>query len=226
MLQEYFRRKNPELESKIVEKYLPYARMLAYNQAEKAGKLGDFDNIYGDAALGLLNAIRNYDPQEGVKFETYATYKIRGAILDGVRKNDWIPRTAHQKQKAVNEVREKLRIELGRVPFMEEIADALNMSLTHIWKKTEIPTFLPPLYQNFRIRKKRRRKRNWQKTGRNTGKLSERERLVIQLYYYEELSFIEIADVLGVSQPRVSQLHTRALGKMRPNMGKYMELFV
>lgn len=86
MLQEYFRRKNPELESKIVEKYLPYARMLAYNQAEKAGKLGDFDNIYGDAALGLLNAIRNYDPQEGVKFETYATYKIRGAILDGVRK--------------------------------------------------------------------------------------------------------------------------------------------
>lgn len=132
MLQEYFRRKNPELESKIVEKYLPYARMLAYNQAEKAGKLGDFDNIYGDAALGLLNAIRNYDPQEGVKFETYATYKIRGAILDGVRKNDWIPRTAHQKQKAVNEVREKLRIELG--PEKEAEKKELAKNWTKHWK--------------------------------------------------------------------------------------------
>ena len=129
LFQGYIRTKNPELESKIVEKYLPLARMFAYNYAVKAGKLGDSDNIYSDATLGLLNAVRNYDPQEGVKFETYATYKIRGAILDGVRKNDWVPRTARQKQKAVNEIREKLRIELGRVPFMEEIANAMDMGI-------------------------------------------------------------------------------------------------
>lgn len=126
LFQEYVRTKDPELESKIVEKYLPFVRMFAYNYAVKAGKLGDSDNIYSDATLGLLNAVRNYDPQEGAKFETYATYKIRGAILDGVRKNDWIPRTARQKQKAVNETRENLRIELGRVPFMEEIANAIG----------------------------------------------------------------------------------------------------
>lgn len=245
MLQEYFRRKNPELESKIVEKYLPYARMLAYNQAEKAGKLGDFDNIYGDAALGLLNAIRNYDPQEGVKFETYATYKIRGAILDGVRKNDWIPRTAHQKQKAVNEVREKLRIELGRVPFMEEIANAMDMGIDEYRKmlaENSVNTiqsldahleengdsnFSTTTLSKLPYPEKEAEKRELaEKLNETLEKLSERERLVIRLYYYEELSFVEIAEVLNVSQPRVSQLHTRALDKMRPNMGKYMELFV
>ena len=176
LLQEYFRRKNPELESKIVEKYLPYARMLAYNQAEKAGKLGDFDNIYGDAALGLLNAIRNYDPQEGVKFETYATYKIRGAILDGVRKNDWIPRTAHQKQKAVNEVREKLRIELRRVPFMEEIADALNMSINEYRKMEEngdsdfSATTLSKLPDPEKEAEKKELAKNWTKHWKTFGK--------------------------------------------------------
>lgn len=181
MLQEYFRRKNPELESKIVEKYLPFARMFAYNYAIKAWKLGDSDDVYSDATLGLLNAIRNYDPSANVKFETYATYKIRGAILDGIRKNDWIPHTARQKQKAVNEIRKKLRIELGRVPFMEEIADAMDIGIDEYRKmiaensvniiqsldahleENGDSIFSPLLCQNFRIRKKRRRKRNWQK---------------------------------------------------------------
>lgn len=244
LFQEYIRTKNPELESKIVEKYLPFARMFAYNQAVKAGKLCDSDDFYSDAALGLLNAVRNYDPLEGVKFETYATYKIRGAILDGIRKNDWIPRTARQKQKAVNKIREKLRIELGRVPFMEEIANAMDMSINEYRKMlaensvNTIQSLDAHLEENgdsdFSItalsklpdpEKEAEKKELAEKLGETLKKLSERERLVIQLYYYEELSSIEIADVLNVSQPRVSQLHTRALSKMRPNMGKYMGLF-
>lgn len=244
LFQEYVRTKNPELESKIVEKYLPFAKMFAYNQAVKAGKLGDFDDFYSDAALGLLNAIRNYDLQEGVKFETYATYKIRGAILDGVRKNDWVPRTARQKQKAVNEIREKLRIELGRVPFMEEIANAMDMGIdeyrkmlaensvntmqsldAHLEENGDSSFSTTTLSKLPDPEKEAEKKELAEKLGETLEDLSERERLVIQLYYYEELSFIEIANVLNVSQPRVSQLHTRALSKMRPNMGKYMGLF-
>ena len=202
LFQEYILTKDPKLESKIVKKYLPLARMFAYSYAVKAGKLGDSDNIYSDATLGLLNAVRNYDPQEGVKFETYATYKIRGAILDGVRKNDWVPRTARQKQKAVNEIREKLRIELRRVPFMEEIANAMDMGIDEyrkmlaensvniiqsldahlkengdsIFSTTTLSEFPDP-------EKEAEKKELAEKLSETLEKLSERERLVIQLHY-------------------------------------------
>ena len=176
--------------------------MFAYNQAVKTGKLGDFDDFYSDAALGLLNAIRNYDLQEGAKFETYATYKIRGAILDGVRKNDWVPRTARQKQKAVNEIREKLRIELGRVPFMEEIANAMDMGIdeyrkmlaensvntiqsldAHLEENGDSGFFTTTLSKLPDPEKEAEKKELAEKLNETLEKLSERERLVIQLHY-------------------------------------------
>lgn len=239
-------KENPDkvLENKIATLYFPIVKYQARQQANKVGVNADLETYISDGAMGLLKAMHDFDPAQGIKFETYASIKIRGAILDGIRKSDWAPRTIRNNQKRVFQAKETLRNELKRQPTEKEIATFLEMDITeyrnmisdasvsmvssleeHMEQNGDmlydVSTVAKPESPEENIEKQELA----QKLTEAMELLTEKEKLVIQLYYYEDLNFVEIASILEVSGSRVSQLHSNAIYKMRPFMGKYMELF-
>lgn len=240
----YKENKNKDLENKIATLYFPIVRYQAKQQALKVGENADLETYISDGSMGLLKAMHDFDPAQGIKFETYASIKIRGAILDGIRKNDWVPRTIRQNQKKVFQAKETLRNELKRQPTEKEIATFLEMDITeyrnmisdasvsmvssleeHMEQNGDmlydVSTIAKPESPEENVEKEELAK----KLTEAMKLLTEKEKLVIQLYYYEDLNFVEIASILEVSGSRVSQLHSNAIYKMRPFMGKYMGLF-
>lgn len=240
----YKENKDKNLENKIATLYFPIVKYQARQQANKVGENADLETYISDGSMGLLKAMHDFDPAQGIKFETYASIKIRGAILDGIRKNDWVPRTIRQNQKKVFQAKETLRNELKRQPTEKEIATFLEMDITeyrnmisdasvsmvssleeHMEQNGDmlydVSTIAKPESPEENVEKEELAK----KLTEAMKLLTEKEKLVIQLYYYEDLNFVEIASILEVSGSRVSQLHSNAIYKMRPFMGKYMGLF-
>lgn len=240
----YKENKDKDLENKIATLYFPIVRYQAKQQALKVGENADLETYISDGSMGLLKAMHDFDPAQGIKFETYASIKIRGAILDVIRKNDWVPRTIRQNQKKVFQAKETLRNELKRQPTEKEIATFLEMDITeyrnmisdasvsmvssleeHMEQNGDmlydVSTIAKPESPEENVEKEELAK----KLTEAMKLLTEKEKLVIQLYYYEDLNFVEIASILEVSGSRVSQLHSNAIYKMRPFMGKYMGLF-
>lgn len=240
----YKENKDKDLENKIATLYFPIVRYQAKQQALKVGENADLETYISDGSMGLLKAMHDFDPAQGIKFETYASIKIRWAILDGIRKNDWVPRTIRQNQKKVFQAKETLRNELKRQPTEKEIATFLEMDITeyrnmisdasvsmvssleeHMEQNGDmlydVSTIAKPESPEENVEKEELAK----KLTEAMKLLTEKEKLVIQLYYYEDLNFVEIASILEVSGSRVSQLHSNAIYKMRPFMGKYMGLF-
>lgn len=239
-------KENPDkvLENKIATLYFPIVKYQARQQANKVGENADLETYISDGAMGLLKAMHEYDPAHGVKFETYASIRIRGAILDGIRKSDWVPRTIRTNQKRVFQAKDTLRNELKRQPTEKEIATFLEMDITEyrnmisdasVSMVSSLEEYMEQngdmLYDVSTVAKPESPEENIekqelaQKLTEAMELLTEKEKLVIQLYYYEDLNFVEIASILEVSGPRVSQLHSNAIYKMRPFMGKYMGLF-
>lgn len=239
-------KENPDkvLENKIATLYFPIVKYQARQQANKVGVNADLETYISDGAMGLLKAMHEYDPAQGVKFETYASIRIRGAILDGIRKSDWVPRTIRTNQKRVFQAKETLRNELKRQPTEKEIATFLEMDITEYQNMIsdasvsmvssleehmeqngdmlyDVSTVAKPESPEENVEKQELA----QKLTEAMELLTEKEKLVIQLYYYEDLNFVEIASILEVSGSRVSQLHSNAIYKMKPFMGKYMGLF-
>ena len=196
--------------------------------------------------FGLIDAIDKFDNMKEVKFETYASLRIRGAILDQIRKMDWIPRTIRQKQKKIEAVMKEIELLKGREATDEEIAARLGiteeeylewqsqMKITNVVslneymdKGSEVP--LEGNRHNaarFEGPEESIEKEELKKVLEETLEiLTEKEKKVILLYYYEELTLKEISNILEVSESRISQLHTRALQKMKDKMGVYMGIF-
>ena len=239
-------KENPDkvLENKIATLYFPIVKYQARQQANKVGENADLETYISDGAMGLLKAMHEYDPAQGVKFETYASIRVRGAILDGIRKSDWVPRTIRTNQKRVFQAKETLRNEFKRQPTEKEIATFLEMDITEYQNMIsdasvsmvssleehmeqngdmlyDVSTVAKPESPEENVEKQELA----QKLTEAMELLTEKEKLVIQLYYYEDLNFVEIASILEVSGSRVSQLHSNAIYKMKPFMGKYMGLF-
>lgn len=205
----------------------------------------EFDDLVGYGIFGLIDAIDKFDYDKGIKFETYASLRIRGSILDQIRKMDWIPRSLRQKQKKMETTASELETKLGRQATDEEMASALEISVEeyYTWggqtkimgiasleecleQGTEISdkeTKCSALEQPEKAMEEEEVKRVLAET---LEQLTEKEKKVILLYYYEELTLKEISQVLEVSESRVSQLHTKALQKMRLRLGNQMELFM
>ena len=178
-----------------------------------------------------------------VKFETYASLRIRGSILDQIRKMDWIPRTIRQRQKQIEQVIREIEVATGKNATDEDIAKGLGISdeeylewqsqmkITGLVSLNEYMEAGSDVSHDYSMRASNRfetpeesiEKEELSKMlGEALQLLTEKECKVIQLYYYEELTLKEIANILEVSESRVSQLHTRALQKMRTKMGNYM----
>lgn len=243
LLEEYAKSKNAELREKIILEYAPLVKVVAGRLSMYLGYNVEYEDLVSYGIFGLIDAIDKFDYMKEVKFETYASLRIRGSILDQIRKMDWIPRTIRQKQKKIDSVIREIEQETGHAASDEEIAKALGITDDEYeeWqsqmKITGLVSLNEYIEQGSDVSQDYSRHTTSQFTspeesiekeeltkvlGEALELLTEKERKVITLYYYEELTLKEISNVLEVSESRVSQLHTRALQKMKTKMGNYM----
>ena len=241
--EEYAKAKSPEVREKIILEYAPLVKVVAGRLSMYLGYNVEYEDLVSYGIFGLIDAIDKFDFLKDVKFETYASLRIRGAILDQIRKMDWIPRTIRQKRKKIDTVIRDIEIKYGRSATDEEIAAGLGITGEEYldWqsqmKITNIVSLNEFLEQGSEVPNEANQGRSTQFDSpeavleRDELKkilvealdlLTEKERKVIVLYYYEELTLKEISNILGVSESRISQLHTRALQKMRGKMGNYI----
>ncbi len=240
---EYMSTKNSEIRDKIILEYAPLVKIVAGRLSIYLGYNVEYDDLVGYGIFGLIDAIDKFDYDKGVKFETYASLRIRGAILDQIRKMDWIPRSLRQKQKKMEAAISKIETQYGRPAKDEEIASELGIETEELisWQgqakitniisldefveaagEKEVNAIKSNSYeQPESIALKNEIK---QQLMDSLETLTDKERKVILLYYYEELTLKEISKILEVSESRVSQLHTKALQKMKVKLGDYMEI--
>lgn len=240
-------RKSPtsELREQIIVEYAPLVKLVAGRLSMYLGTNVEYEDLVGYGIFGLIDAIDKFDTGKDVKFETYASLRIRGAILDQIRKMDWIPRTVRQKQKKLDETIRGIEMRTGKNASDEEIAKELNLSKEELteWqsqlKITNVISLNEFLEQGQELVMDAKVNSHFAQPEDVVGEselkevleqalnvLTEKEKKVILLYYYEDLTLKEISKVLEVSESRVSQLHTKALLKMRDKMGKYMGILV
>lgn len=241
--EEYGKDRTHELREKLILEYAPLVKLVAGRLSMYLGYNVEYDDLVSYGIFGLIDAIDKYDSMKEVKFETYASLRIRGAILDQIRKMDWIPRTIRQKQKKIDAVIRQIEAENGRTATDEEIAASLGISDEEYleWqsqlKITNIVSLNEYMEQGSEVptEPNRHTTARFESPEENIEKeelkqvleqtlqiLTEKEKKVILLYYYEDLTLKEISSVLEVSESRISQLHTRALQKMKEKMGSYM----
>ncbi len=239
---EYQKNKAPELREKLILEYAPLVKLVAGRLSMYLGFNVEYDDLVGYGIFGLIDAIDKFDLMKDVKFETYASVRIRGAILDQIRKMDWIPRTIRQKQKKIEAAIHEIEKESGHPANDQEIAQRLGISEDEYinWQNqmkvtgvvslnefmeqgSDVPEDTNNLASSFEKPEEAIEKEELKKMlAESLELLTDKEKKVILLYYYEELTLKEISNVLEVSESRVSQLHTRALQKMRQKLGKYM----
>lgn len=246
LLEEYAVTKSPEAREKIILEYAPLVKMVAGRLSMYLGYNVEYDDLVSYGIFGLIDAIDKFDYLKEVKFETYASLRIRGAILDQIRKMDWIPRTIRQRQKKIDAVIKEIEVTTGRTASDEEIAKGLGISEDEYldWqsqmKITGVVSLNEYMEQGSDVSQDHSRHTTSRFTspeeqiekeeltqvlGEALQLLTEKEQKVITLYYYEELTLKEISNILEVSESRISQLHTRALQKMKTKMGDYMGVF-
>ena len=233
--------RNSAIREKIILEYAPLVKLVAGRLSMYLGYNVEYEDLVSYGIFGLIDAIDKYDYTKAVKFETYVSLRIRGAILDQIRKMDWIPRTIRQRQKQIDAVMRQIESTKGRVATDEEIAIGLGitneeysewqskMKITNVVslnefleQGSEVPN-TPSGSRHFIMPEEAVQQEELKVMLVESLKLlTEKERRVIELYYYEELTLKEISHVLEVTESRVSQLHTKALQKMKGKLGKYM----
>lgn len=241
--EDYVKKRTPELTEKIIIEYAGLVKLVAGRLSMYLGYSVEYDDLVGYGTFGLIDAIDKFDLNKGFKFETYASLRIRGAILDQIRKMDWIPRSIRQKQRKMDMAFQNLETKHGRNVSDEELAMELEISVEELenWQnqtkitniisldefmeqgsETKVEQYLTASFdQPERIVEQQELKELLAKT---LDTLTEKEKRVIILYYYEDLTLKEISRILEVSESRVSQLHTKALQKMKVKLGVNMEV--
>jgi len=204
----------------------------------------EYDDLVSFGVFGLIDAIDKFDPNKGVKFETYASLRIRGAIIDNIRELDWVPRSLRQKAKDLEKAYADLEYDLGRPPSDEETADKLGVTMKDFNKlvsDASISTLVSleeaveqnsdliddPGFEDISENPAKQAEFNELKDllASEIDKLSEKEKTVISFYYYNELTLKEISEIMKVSESRISQLHTKAVAKLRGKMLKHVSYF-
>ncbi len=241
----YRKSPTPEMREQIILEYAPLVKVVAGRLSMYLGYNVEYEDLVSYGIFGLIDAIDKFDMQKDVKFETYASLRIRGAILDQIRKMDWIPRTVRQKQKKIDEAIRNIEMRTGKNATDEEIAGELGLdkeeltewqsrlkitnvvSLNEFLEQGQEPVMDARSNSHFSQPEDVVSERELKQVLEEALEvLTEKEKKVILLYYYEDLTLKEISKVLEVSESRVSQLHTKALLKMRGKMGKYMDILV
>jgi RNA polymerase sigma factor for flagellar operon FliA len=225
--------------NKLVVEHEPLVKRIAFHLMSRLPASVQVDDLIQAGMIGLIEASRKFDPEQGASFETYAGIRIRGAMLDEIRRTDWTPRSVHRKAREVAEAVRKIENEKGRDARDVEVAEAMGLGLDEYHKILQDATgcrifsFEDPgsvgedgLAQTHR--QPNQPLENLQNCDFKQGLagaikgLPERERLVMALYYDEELNLREIGEILGVSESRVCQIHGQALIRLRARMEKWL----
>jgi RNA polymerase sigma factor for flagellar operon FliA len=231
---------NPEIESDdLVSKHAALVKRIAYHLMSRLPPSVQADDLIQAGMIGLLEASRNYDATQGASFETYAGIRIRGAMLDEIRRTDWTPRSVHRKARQVAEAVRAIENEYGRDARDVEVAEKLGINLKEYHRilqdatgcrvfsiddaginGDETPHSVADAPRNEPL--DRLHNDHFKSAlAEAISNLPERERLVMAMYYDEELNLREIGEVLGVSESRVCQIHGQALIRLRARMTEW-----
>ena len=233
--------KSAELE--LIEQFLPLVNKVANRLAIGLPSNVDRDDLISFGRFGLLDALAKFDHTRGLQFETYAMWRIRGAMIDGLRESDWIPRTVRDKAKKIEEAYTTLEQRLLRVPTDQEVSEFLGITereLQQVFYDTSLASMISI--------DEAVGDEDEQKTARHSyivdeltpspeqiaetsslkevlshsiDKLPEKERIVVSLFYFEELTLSEIAEVMSLSPSRISQLHSKAVLRLRSSLSRW-----
>jgi RNA polymerase sigma factor for flagellar operon FliA len=243
-LKDYRSTVDPKVKDEIIIEYAPLIKYIAQKIAARLPSNIELDDLISCGVIGLMDAIEKFDPTRDNKFKTYAEFRVRGAILDELRAQDWVPRSIREKAKLVERTYSKLEAELGRPATDEEMCQELSLSqdefhdLLNKAKSISLLNIDDTAAFNKGDRKLMAgiledsrstnpftavsHKNLRDKIKEGIKGLPEKQRLVLSLYYYEDLNLKEIGQVLDVTESRVSQLHTQAILKLR---GKLRQVF-
>lgn len=241
MWKKYKRTKSLEIREEIVKKYLYLVKYVAGRVAIGLPPNVEFNDLVSYGILGLFDAITKYDVSQGNKFETYAVSRIRGSIMDELRKLDWAPRLLRKKAREIDKKCKELEEKFGRVATDDELAHALKMTpqaLNSVYSDLNSTTFLSldEVWQNDDGNKAISRLQTIEDSlitnqfnyvhqsevkeilAEVINQLPEKEKLVVVLYYYENLTLREIGEILDVSESRVCQIHTKVITRLRSHL--------
>jgi len=234
-----FRQDNdPQERQRLLEQYLPLVKNVAGRMAMGFPKSVEVCDLINTGVIGLIEAMSKFDPARGVKFETYAVPRIRGAILDELRSLDWVPRSTRAKSREIDKATARLENQLGRRPSQRELAKTLKVSTGELFSAVDDISSATMLSLDEMIYKEEDNRQvprvetlpdltsesvlgELEKQELKAylvqaiSHLTEQERLVVALYYYEELTLKEIGEVMQISESRVSQIHTKSVLKLR-----------
>ncbi|MDH4273483.1 MAG: RNA polymerase sigma factor FliA [Gammaproteobacteria bacterium] len=225
-------------DEEIVTKHGPLVKRIAYHLISRLPPSVQRDDLIQAGMIGLLEASRNYDATQGASFETYAGIRIRGAMLDEIRRSDWAPRSVHKKARVVAEAIRTIEHQTGRDARDQEVADKLGLSLSEYHKVLQDGVGYRVLsyedmgagdddfmesYASHQMGPLDGVQQDDFKRSlaEAIASLPERERLVMALYYDEELNLREIGEVLGVSESRVCQIHSQAVVRLQARMAHW-----
>ncbi|MDR1539937.1 MAG: FliA/WhiG family RNA polymerase sigma factor [Clostridiales bacterium] len=237
----YIATKDPGLRETLIIEYAPLVKIIAGRLSIHIGQYVEYEDIISYGIFGLIDAIDKFEPSKGIKFETYASIRIRGSIIDNIRKLDWVPRTLRAKNKKLEKTYSDLTLELGHEPSSEELAEKLDISVEEtqdLMRKSSVVSLVslddylsanheanPAESDGGNSLDKSIEEREVKKMLTDAiDQLGEKEKKVVMLYYFEELTLKEISAVLGVSESRVSQIHSKAVMLLQSKLGKYKHL--
>jgi len=233
--------RDEETRSNLIEAYLPLVRQIAAGVIKKLRSGVEFQDLVSDGVFGLLRAVDQFDPQRGVKFETYATPAIRGAIYNGLRRLDWMPERTRGKVRELQKAMDKFTLLYGRPGTEEELADELKLSAREVYdliadlgcvyifsldqpfqafadgdestimemvedSKSADPTLMLEFDEERRLLREA------------ISELDERDQILLKLHYAEGVTFEEIANRMGITKQRISQIHARAIRRLRESL--------
>jgi len=227
---------------KLVMKYLPLVKYVVDRLPVSSLPQVPREDLIGSGIIGLLKALESFDSSRGVKFETYAIPRIKGAIMDELRRLDWVPRSLRQKVNLLEKTYACLEKKLGRCPTDKEISQELDISEQELYKLYTQMNYSSLISLNDKFEEDERvliekvastnsedplevlKKKDIKKLLKKAlERLSLRERMIVILYYYEELTLKEIGHILGISESRVSQIHGKIMLKLRSRLAMFRE---
>lgn len=237
MFEQYRLTKDIGLRNDIVLRYMDIVRYVAVSTRGIYCKYAEVDDIVNEGVLALIKAVETYDLERGVKFETYAAIRVKGAIIDFVRKQDWIPRRVRHFGHTLETAYNELYTKLDRHPTNQELADYLEMPKEKLLRAmadlagAATLSFEELLYEDnfedmeqggYAADQEMYEKELKEVLTTAINELKPREKQVISLYYYERLKFGDIAKVLGVSESRICQIHSKAMLLLKRKLKDYV----
>lgn len=223
---EFHQTREPALRNRLVMQYAPLVKYVAGRIRTRLPESVDQDDLVSDGVIGLMDAIERFDPGRGLTFQTFAVPRIRGSIIDGMRAMDFVPRSVRDKLRAIQQAQVALENRLGRIPDDDEVAGATGLGVQQVRDLVKQASGSHANLDDFDLADELSSATDAvveqgdvnASLMKVVDELSQRDQVVIALYYYEGLTLAEIGRVLGVTESRVSQVHSRATSLLRAKL--------